>query len=335
MDIASNIGLHPLVSPLGSVRAIRHWVLWAGRVAFALMMLLGASSCSTIQVIRSTGVSRLAKSSSQEIVWAPDGATILALSYPAAPGTENNIYSVGFPSGDVNLIPVAFNEFSHPSWSPIGSQIAITIGLDSIWLLDPINGTQSYLTEGESAAWSKDGKQLLVYTSNLVDRGANERQLRIIALNGTVQQTIPLGKLATEDQSYEYVSGLSLSGDGTLVAYSITIPQSGPNIHEAFIADIASGIVHRFQPSEKVGQMVWAPDGESIAYIRFRTSDYLGELVIADPAGTCLFKPPLPPELRSISWSPDGSMIAFAFNGDIYVLDLASARLDSQLGEGC
>jgi Tol biopolymer transport system component len=335
MDITSNAVPNPTLIPLRTARAIRRWVLWSGRAAFALMLLLGASSCSFVQVIRSPGVSRLSKSKFQEIAWAPDGATILALSYPAAPGTDNNAYEVGFPTGEVDLIPIAFNEFSHPSWSPSGSQLAIIIGLNGIWLLDPITGTSSYLTEGEAATWSNDGKQLIVYASNLVDRGASERQLRIVALNGTVQLTIPLGKLATEDQSYEYVSGLSLSGDGTLVAYSITIPQSGPNIHEAFIADISSGIVHRFQPSEKIGQMVWAPDGESIAYIRFGTSDYLGELVIADPAGTCLFKPSLPPEIRSISWSPDGSMIAFAFNGDIYVLDLASARLDSQLGEGC
>jgi Tol biopolymer transport system component len=299
------------------------------------MMLLGASSCSTIQVIRSPGVSRLSKSKLQEIVWAPDGVTILALSYPAAPGTDNNICSVGFPSGDVNLIPVASNEFSHPSWSPSGSQIAITIGLDSIWLLDPINGTQSYLTEGEAAVWSKDGKQLLVYTSNLIDRDASERQLRFVTLDGTVQQTIPVGKLATEDQSYEYVSGLSLSGDGSQVAYSVSIPQSEPNIDEAFIVDIASGKVDRFQPSVQVGPVVWAPDGESIAYIRFSKGTFEGELVIADPAGTCLFKPTLPPEIRSISWSPDGSMIAFAFYGDIYVLDLSSARLDSQQGGGC
>jgi Tol biopolymer transport system component len=280
-------------------------------------------------------VSRLTKSEFQEIAWAPDGATILALSIPAAPGTENNVFRVRFATGDVGMVPVAFNEFSHPSWSPSGSQLTITIGLDSIWLLDPINGTLSYLTEGEASTWSKDGNRLIVYAGNLIDRDASERQLRVVTLDGSIEETIPLGNFAKEDQSYEYVSGLSLSGDGSQVAYSITIPQSGPNIHEAFIADIASGIVHSFQPNEQVGPVVWAPDGERIAYIRFSNSDYLGELVIADPAGTCLFKPPLPSEIRNISWSPDASMIAFVFNGDIYILDLASTNQDTQHGEGC
>lgn len=132
-------------------------------------------SCSTIQVIRSPGVSRLSKSEFQEIAWAPDEATSLAVSDPAAPGTEGNIFGVGFPSGDVNMIPIAFNEFSHPSWSPSGSQLAITIGLDSIWLLDPINGIHSYLTEGEAATWSKDGNQLVIHAGNLTDWDANDR----------------------------------------------------------------------------------------------------------------------------------------------------------------
>ncbi len=335
MDITNNVCTRLTFSPFGATHSIRRWVLWIGRAAFALMLLSGTASCSTIQVIRSPGVSMLSKSNFQEIAWAPDGAIILALSYPAAPGTESNIFGVGFPSGDVNTIPIASNEFSHPSWSPSGSQLAITIGLNSIWLLDPTNGTTSYLTEGEAAAWSEDGKQLLVYAGNLTDRDASERQLRIVALDGSIQQTIPLGNFWKEDQSYEYVSGLSLSGDGSQVAYSITIPQSGPNIDEAFIVDIASGRVHRFQPSEQVGPVVWSPDGESIAYLRFSNGIFEGELVIADPAGTCLFKPPLPPEIRSISWSPDGSMIAFAFYGDIYILDLASARRDARQGEGC
>lgn len=305
-------------------------------VVLVILALLSASSCSIVHVIRSPGVSRLSKSEFQEIAWAPDGATILALSIPAAPGIDSNIFGIGFPTGEVKMLPIAFNWFAHPSWSPSGSQLAIIIGLNSIWLLDPVNGTASYLTEGEAAAWSEDGKQLLVYVGNLTDRDASERKLRIVALDGSIQKTVSLGEMRTKEWSSEYISGLSLSVDGTRVAYSIfSIPQDEPNTHEAFIADIASGIVHRFQPSEQVGQMVWAPDGESIAYIRFGSSDYLGELVIADPAGTCLFKPPLPPEIRSISWSPDGSMIAFTSYGGIYILDLASARQNTQQGEGC
>jgi len=235
-------------------------------VLLVILALLSASSCSLLQVIRSEDVSRLVKSELQEIAWGPDEVTILALSIPAAPGTENNIYRVRFPTGDVEMMPVAFNEFSHPSWSPNGSQLTITIGLDSIWLLDPINGTLSYLTEGEASIWSKDGKRLVVYAGNLIDRDAGERQLRVVSLDGSIEETIPLGNFNKEDKSYEYVSGLTLSGDGSQVAFSITIPQSGPNIHEAFIADMASGIVHRFQPSELVGPVVWAPNGERWSY---------------------------------------------------------------------
>lgn len=160
-----------------------------------------------------------------------------------------------------------------------------------------------------------------------------DRQLRIVTLDGSIHQTIPLGAMRTKEWSSEYVSGISLSEDGTRVAYSVfSIIQDEPDFHEAFIADIATGIVRRFQPGEEIGPIVRAPEGEKIAYIHFSTSDFLGELVFADPAGECLFKPQLPSEIRSISWSPDGSMIAF---DGIYVLDLASARQDTQQGEGC
>jgi Tol biopolymer transport system component len=335
MDGARNVGLHPLLPLLSAARAIRHWILWSCRVALALMMLLGTYSCTTVQLILSPGVSRLSNIEFREIAWAPDGETILALSIPAAPGSENNIFSVSFPSGDINMIPFASNEFSLPSWSPSGLNLAITIGLDSIWLLDPIEGSSLYLTQGEAATWAKDGKQLIVYTGNLTDQNASGRQLRIGTLDDSVKKTIPLGEMRTKEWSSEYISGLNLSGDGSRAVYSIWIPQAGPNIHEAFVVDIVSGTVSRFQPNEQIGQMVWAPDGKSIAYIRFINSDYLGELVIADPAGTCLFKPLLPSKIRSISWSPDGSMIAFSSYGGIYVLDLLSTRQGSQQGDGC
>jgi len=305
------------------------------RLVLTLLAFLSWTSCSTVPVIRVPHVSRLSESGFQGTAWAPDGATILAVGIPAAPSTQSNVFRIGFPSGDVVRITLAPGQFSNPSWSPDGSQVTVTVDLDGIWLLDWPGGNLSYLSGGEAAVWSRDGQELLVYAGNLSQPDTDQRVLRMIDLEGNVRRSIQIGELSTVERDVEYVSGLSLSEDGTRLAYSITVPKSGHNLHESYIADLVSGTVLRFRPDERTGFLSWAPERDDVAYIRFGGDDYVGELIIADADGACVFKPALPGEISSISWGPDGRRMAFVYYGAVYVLDVASARLDSPPGGGC
>jgi WD40 repeat protein len=280
-------------------------------------------------------VSRLSESGFEGIAWAPDGGAILAIGVPAAPSTQANVFEIDVPSGDVQLITLAPGQFSNPSWSPDGTRAAITVDLDTVWLLDLAGGGLSPLSTGEASVWSADGKVLFVYAGNLSQSDADQRVLRVMDAEGSERGILSIGDLSTDEDRVEHVSALSLSEDGTRLAYSITVPQRGNNLRESFIAELVTGAVTPFRPDERTGFLSWAPDSEAVAYIRFGVDDYVGELVIADADGECVFKPSLPGEISSISWGPDGGSIAFVYYGSVYVLDVTSVELESPPGGGC
>jgi Tol biopolymer transport system component len=211
----------------------------------------------------------------------------------------------------------------------------------------------SFLSEGEAAAWAPDGKSLAVYVGNLVNAEPSRRELRFIDPNGhllsisdlnrlssptesSLSATAEMGRTLTANQikPTEYPSGLSFSADGKRVAFSLSIYE-GPDRHEAYIINPLYGEIARFRPSEQVGPIKWAPHTAAIAYVRIREEATRGELIVTDENGNCLFNPMLPHDIYAISWSLDGTRIAFLFQGAIHILELQRGDLDTISGEEC
>lgn len=304
-------------------------------LVLTLLAVHGLASCTGAPVLRAPHVSRLTESGYAEIAWAPDGATVLAVGIPAAPSTQSNVFGIDIPSGDSLRVTLVPGQFSNLSWSPDGSQAAITVDFNTVSLIDLPGGSLSHLCSGEASVWLPNGQELLIYAGNLSLPATHQRELRFVDLEGNVRRVLPIGDLSTEVDDLEYVSALSLSEDATRLAFSIAVPQRGSNLHTSYIVDLASGSVAQFRPDERTGHLSWAPDSDNVAYIRFGVDDYVGEPVIADADGACILKPLLPDEISSFGWGPDGKEIAFVYYGAIYLLDVASAMLDAASGGDC
>jgi len=286
-----------------------------------IMLFLVTCSCSVIHRQDSDSVTRIARGNFTEVAWSPDESSLIAISHPPAPGVESNIYNISYPSGDVELIP-GIRLFSHPSWSPDGSQVSITVELDTIQVLDPWSGTLSYLTYGEAATWSADGSRLYVYEGILTDPTTSERRIHIVNREGTIEESIMLGPIENDLNEPEYITGFSLSPDETQALLGLSILQSGLNRYETYLVNLDDGTLEYFRVDEGTGCASWSPDGNRIAYIHFEQSDYVGELRIADLQNNTLLSSSIEPEVQSISWSPGGDMIAFVLDGDVYVQNI-------------
>lgn len=306
--------------------------------AHAIFWLLLPVACSLSPTIDAPGVSKLSDGPFEEISWSPEGSLILAIGAPPAPNTQSVVKKVGYPSGEVAPLTRQPSQYSNGSWSPDGSRVAITVDFDRIGIRNADDGTLSLLFPGEAAAWLPDGSRLLVYTGQLSAGTPTDRRLRTINAAGETVSDIALTGMngAVHDSAYdEFVSALSLSRDGSQAAFGLFVAQAGKAVQEAYVADAASGAARQLLPDQRAGFPAWDPSRDRIAYIRYDASDLVGELVIAQADGTCIFKPALPSEISHFSWSPDGSKIAFLYHGAIFVLDLEAARLEGQGDGGC
>jgi len=277
--------------------------------------------------------SRLTSRGFVEFSWSPDGSQLVALGVPYAPSIEADVFIVDAGSGRARKVSHTPGSYTLPSWSPDGSRIAMTVHANEIWLFDPISRRINYSTEGEAASWSGDGRTLAVWKGNLAESDPGQWQVRFVDPDVGILQTLALTGSADlglgSPSPRQYPSGFSWSPDGTQIAVSLS-SYEGPDRHVAYLIDAKTGQVQPFQPEESITHISFAPSGDVIAYIRQVGDSDEGELVLASRGGSCLYEPPLPPEVGAISWSADASAIAFRYYAAIHILDLqyfdASAR---------
>ncbi len=209
--------------------------------------------------------------------------------------------------------------------SPDGQWIAYTVGngdfkqdafVTQIWLIEVATQRNIQLTRGEKSSfspkWSPNG-EWLAFVSNRLD---NKNQL--FAIN-------PLGGEAVQLSKSEGVAGFEWSEDGRTIAFTATEP------------------VTQFSKDRKEHLGDFEVVHEDYKYVQLWTLD-LAEAMNAPVAGKQRTKG-TDFSVDGFSWSPDGSMIAFAaqlnpdliqgVSSDIYLLKTADnsvKKLVSQPG---
>ena len=175
------------------------------------------------------------------------------------------------------------------------------------------------------AAISPDGKYILRVQT---DNGKDALWLRNVPTSSDARIVEPSGAI---------YSHLAFSLDGNYI-YFLEAADKTSNNHNLYRAPVLGGVPRQIG-SDIDSEITFSPDGNRIAY--FRGNDPIaGEsrLLSANPDGTdekvlLVQKTSLPPQ--SLSWSPDGKQIAYAFTpgqagpkglGGIGSFDLANGK---------
>jgi Tol biopolymer transport system component len=316
------------------------------RFALLLALATGLVSCSRLPDITSETIRKISSQKFANIDWAPDGSTIFAVGAPYPPTSLADLFAIEVATGNSTKLTEVSGVYAFASWSPDGEKIALTVDQNTIWIFDVSTRSSTYLATGEGAVWLPDGDKLAIYVGPLSNDSTDHREIRIVDLQGKVLHTLGVGAVIPEllqpkpylVQPYEILLGIDISPDEERLIFSIKISEGrldgedrGEQRQEAYLVNLRDESVLPFLPGEPVGFISWSPDGTKIAYIRPEILD-VGELVIADTEGKCLFIPDLPHEISSPSWAPDSSKLAFLYGGAIHVLDLSP---QSTQGNGC
>jgi Tol biopolymer transport system component len=288
-----------------------------------------------LSAVLTPGISKLTGNRFREIAWGPGGKTILGTSL-LLPASESHVLVVSTQDGRIEEVTSEPDVFSLPSWSPHGSIAVITKGVNQIWLLDVQHGSLSYLIEGQGAIFSPDGNEVLVYASNISHPELVQREIHFVDLQGHIRSTLALD---FEDDLFsgvkEYLIGLSLSPNGDRLLISLTDYAPDPNKYAIYVAATFTGEVQQLISDDQILFAQWSPDGRSLAYIETNDTSGLGELIVADQEGNCLFRPNLPAKVKRLTWSPDNSDIAFLLWGTIYILDVDAFSTSEEAAGRC
>ena len=159
------------------------------------------------------------------------------------------------------------------------------------------------------AGISPDGKWV-AYLSNA--RGPTDVWVKFVDGGATANLTAAAG---LEVQSQDYIGGLDISPDGTLIAFAggplgITAPQMSSWVIPAPLGGVPRRLLRASEQALR-----WSPDGSGIAYLRAGGSAGDG-VMIADADGQNpreLVTPQGGRHTHWLRWSPDGRFVYFNY----------------------
>jgi Tol biopolymer transport system component len=250
-------------------------------------------------------------------IWSPDGTQLAFVG-----GEEHQLHLVDGSTADLSVVQDSRQVSGVPQWSPDGAQLAFTATAgerEQVFTVNIRDGVPIQRTsQPEGAvfhAWSPGGTQIAYRTNGT---GARQVFLFDVAQNAYRQLTF------NDDR----VDFQAWSPDGQWILYLANPYAPEGEQSSTCVRRVADGQEwcvpghHPFQ---------WSPDGRYLA-----TIEILGQgnfaVELAEANGDELRRLELPQGVyQDLSWSPDGTAIAFAGNiaGEdlIYVAEAASGQV--------
>ena len=308
-------------------------------------ILLGSADGSTYTLeVASATVARLGEEPPTDVfdgehMWSPDG-TQVAFSRSGGFGDGPTIFVAAADGSD----PEALVEMATtPRWSPDGTRIAYLnvdpfAGSNTVDVVELATGEIRQLAEeGSTASWSPDGEQIAFIASSGLD-GMREpiSELRVVNADGSGLRTLADASLFAAPPSW--------SPDGSRLAFAGQPEGAVPGAMEMesviSVYDLGSDeeTVLAAIGGMSLGEPVWAPDGETIAFTTasfglFGTSAGLATVAatggevsrLSEASGAYYYMTPL--------WSPDGSWLAVTRSDDTNVTGVVVALQPDGAGE--
>ena len=254
--------------------------------------------------------------------WSPDGLTTIFFNNISMQGLYWRGGSIWLATGDIGAPKwVADGAFynSRISWSSNGGIFAIENlngKVREIWVAKS-NGTgMRKIAEGEAPSVSPKGDRVAFIRR---DKGVNTL-LAYRLDNNTMVKLVEIPIKGNERYvAYGYIADLELpawSPDGTMLALGLDGYHYADNNSKVGIISASGGLIREIGiRSERVGEVLWSPDGK---YIAFVTLEHLGRRVSnlmdkkvhiasVDRTGrTEVFE-----HSESVTWSPKVNYVAF------------------------
>jgi len=258
-----------------------------------------------------------AKGNDSDPEWSPDGTRIAFVS--DRDGNADVWVMNADGSGARNLTHTPGDD-RNPRWSPDGTRIAFTTFRDGdaeIYLMTANGAEQTNLTKADGddlqPAWSPDGMRIAFVS----ERGKRPRALYVLSLDAPKTPA----KLAAPPCD---LASPAWSADGKTIAVVGCVGADGqgnldPLQHAAYVVPAGGGALAAVSdPNMDSGGPAFAPDGKTLAFWSYRTSQQADIVLFTLGANTRRIIQAPPGAGREPAWSVDGASIAF-IGGDFTI----------------
>lgn len=257
------------------------------------------------------------KKSVGSLTWSPTGKELAFTAFDPWTG-DNEIYIVDLNKSEARIL-INQTGVKVQSWAPNGKDIAYN-HYREIWLISTDGSTTpDLLTSGQIAAFSPNGGQMAIF-ENVGTGDLNTYILKILYLETGVEKT-----LLSIDVGNQEIFDLSWSPDNTRLAFSLPSekPDGKNNRQDIYVFNIETEELSQFTLTGENYLPTWSPNGRQIAYVYRSSSAGPSTIVISRVDGNCKVVMPGIYDVGYISWSPEGSYLAYTQHTGIYLLDLA------------
>jgi Tol biopolymer transport system component len=201
--------------------------------------------------------------------WSYDNTRVaMVRNRPYSNTTTQDIYVINADGGNPHWVrPTAFPfRLYHPSWSPDGSRIVLTVGLNGGTYLAKMNtstGDVSLINPptgilGHFPVYDPTGQRIIFV-------GQGSKSVYQINADGTGKKLL----FSTAD----YVGNLAVSPDGKKIAFDQTVP--APSYRDIYVKNLVDGFLKRITSATGIDQdPTWSSDGSKIAFSSQRTGTY-------------------------------------------------------------